>query len=84
MKVNFLSLLILTFLFSCITEHEKNPSLKEKYQDFFPVGAAIGKNHLISQDTVLLKYHFASVTAENDMKPQRTIKGEGDYTFAAG
>ncbi|MEM1136142.1 MAG: endo-1,4-beta-xylanase [Bacteroidota bacterium] len=60
------------------------PSLKEKYKDYFPIGAAVGKKHLSSKDTTLLKHHFASITAENDMKPQRTIKSKGNYTFEAG
>lgn len=60
------------------------PSLKEKYQDYFPIGTAIGNSHLNNKDSLLVPLHFASITAENDMKPQRTIKSEGNYTFEAG
>lgn len=62
----------------------QTPSLKEKHNSYFPIGAAIGKSHLADYDTVLLKKHFASITAENDMKPQRTIDKNGEYTFGAG
>jgi endo-1,4-beta-xylanase len=60
------------------------PSLSEKYKGYFPVGAAIGRSHLQAYDTVILKEHFASVTAENDMKPSRTIAAPDNYTFDAG
>ncbi len=59
-------------------------SLSEAYKDYFPIGAAIGGDHLESYDTVLLKRHFSSVTAENDMKPSRTLGDSGEFTFEAG
>lgn len=60
------------------------PALKSVYKPYFPIGAAIGKKHLSGQDTALLKKHFASVTAENDMKPSRTIHTLDSFTYLAG
>jgi len=84
MMKTIIVLIIVVSLFSCNSNDEPEVSLADKYEQYFPVGAAIGKKHLSSYDTVLLKKHFASVTAENDMKPGRTIESPGNYTFDAG
>jgi endo-1,4-beta-xylanase len=75
---------ILIIFIGCTDKQGSSDSLQENYEQYFPIGAAIGKKHLKSYDTVLLKHHFASVTAENDMKPGRTIDAPGQYTFEAG
>lgn len=84
MKKAAVCILIVSSLLACQKEPGENPSLAEKYEAYFPVGAAIGGAHLSDHDTVLLKKHFASVTAENDMKPASTTEEPGNYTFEAG
>ena len=76
--------LAMFFSWSCNSTKTTDPSLAETYADDFLVGAAIGQGHLSNYDTVLLKQHFSSVTAENDMKPGRTIRSLNDYSFEAG
>jgi len=76
--------IIVTILLTACLKDKKVPSLKEKYEEYFPVGAAIGKKHLKDRDSALLKYHFSGVTAENDMKPGRTIETLWTYSFEAG
>ncbi|MFW5820859.1 MAG: endo-1,4-beta-xylanase, partial [Bacteroidota bacterium] len=85
MKTTTIFLSLIVFLISgCSSGLDESPSLAKKYTDYFPIGAAVSGGHLADYDTVLLKKHFSSVTAENDMKPQRTIKAAGEYTFDAG
>jgi endo-1,4-beta-xylanase len=84
---NFILLTIISALLAfpgCNQEKSDSLSLSEKYSEYFAIGAAIGQSHLSDYDTVLLKKHFNSITAENDMKPQRTINKKGKYTFEAG
>jgi endo-1,4-beta-xylanase len=77
-------MLLALFVARCTESTTTNETLKSKYKDYFEIGAAVGRAHLSDYDTVLLKTHFSSLTAENDMKPQRTINEDGEYTFAAG
>jgi endo-1,4-beta-xylanase len=42
-------------------------SIREVYRPYFPVGAAVGPQHLATVDGVIVK-HFNHLTAENDMK----------------
>lgn len=76
--------IILTLLVSVQLNFAQVQSLKEKYKNYFPIAAAIGKTHLAGLDTSILKTHFAGITAENDMKPERTLGQDGVYTFEAG
>jgi len=75
---------VIISLSACSGGGNKAESLREKYSAYFPVGVAIGKQHLEGYDTVLIKKNFASITAENDMKPENTINEEGEFTFEAG
>ncbi len=68
----------------CADKKVTEPGLSQKYSDYFEIGAAIGKSHLENYDTLLLKQHFSSLTAENDMKPNRTLNRDGEFTFEAG
>jgi endo-1,4-beta-xylanase len=43
------------------------PSLKETYQDYFPIGAAVKPFTTQQREELILK-HFNSLTAENEMK----------------
>ncbi len=77
--------LLSIFIFTaCNRTGEPAASLAEKYSAYFPIGVAISKAHMEGHDTVLIKKHFASITAENDMKPERTINKNGEFTFGAG
>ena len=76
-------LFIALLLFSCNADNNPD-SLKRSYNNFFSIGAAIGEKHLSNYDTVLLKMNFSSLTAENDMKPGRTINKNKEFTYEAG
>ena len=80
---DFCIILSLLTVFSCSNE-KKIPALKTVFKPYFPIGAAIGQKHLHGEDSALLAYHFSSVTAENDMKPSRTLKGVEEFSFTAG
>ncbi|MBU9721002.1 endo-1,4-beta-xylanase [Bacillus alkalicola] len=56
------------------------PSLYAKYKDYFPIGAAVNSKTLHSEQE-LLKKHFNSITAENEMKPILLQPQEGIFTF---
>ncbi len=58
------------------------PALKDVFKDKFLIGTAIEPIQLDSPLHVqLLKYHFNSITAENDMKPEEIHPTEDFYTF---
>lgn len=54
--------------------------LKDVFQGQFLVGAAVNPRTLVGQRD-LLREHFNSVTAENEMKFERLQPEEGRYTF---
>ncbi|MFA9557074.1 endo-1,4-beta-xylanase [Evansella sp. AB-rgal1] len=56
------------------------PSLQSVYKDYFPIGAAINAR-TIDTEKNLLKKHFNSLTAENEMKPENLQPKEGVFTF---
>ncbi len=50
------------------------PSLCAAYLDRFKIGAAVRLDQLLNDDcAALIKRHFNSLTAENDMKPERLL-----------
>lgn len=55
-------------------------SLCNVYRDYFPIGAAVNKK-LIKSHEGLLKKHFNSITAENDMKFIEIHPKENEFTF---
>lgn len=59
------------------------PSLCESLAAYFPVGAAIWRGDITGLHSELLKKHFNSITAENDMKWEYVEPTEGNFTFAA-
>lgn len=59
----------------------KIPSLYEKYKDHFFIGAAVNQDTIDSQQE-LLKKHFNSITAENEMKFENLQPEEEKFTFA--
>lgn len=56
------------------------PSLHEVYQDHFLIGAAVNPKTLDSQQDLLRK-HFNSITAENEMKFEELQPEPGHFTF---
>lgn len=57
-------------------------TLKEVYQPYFPIGAAIAPSHLTTVKDILVT-HFNRITAENDMKFGIVSTGEGTYDWSA-
>lgn len=55
-------------------------SLKEKYKDYFHIGASVS-NQVIHTHSKLLKEHFNSITCENEMKYSSVCNEEGEYDF---
>lgn len=58
-------------------------TLKEAYQNYFPIGAAVGYDALIKNPQVasLLTEQYASITPENELKPLRLEAKKGVFTW---
>jgi GH35 family endo-1,4-beta-xylanase len=56
--------------------------LKDAYQKFFTIGAAIPSARMPAGELDLLKRNFSSITAENLMKPKYLQPAEGRFEFA--
>ncbi len=56
------------------------PSLSDIYQDYFIIGAAVNTPALKTHQE-LIKKHFNSITAENEMKPISLHSEKDKYTF---
>lgn len=63
-------------------EHGDLLKLSEEYEEHFLIGAAVNPKTLISHQQ-LLKQHFNSITAENEMKFERLQPIEGQFQFEA-
>ncbi|WP_281890509.1 endo-1,4-beta-xylanase [Paenibacillus sp. YYML68] len=57
------------------------PSLHQTVAPYFDMGAAIELLQLDGKHSELLRRHFNSITAENEMKPIRLQPQEGTFTF---
>ena len=60
------------------------PSLKEVYKGYFKVGAALNQGHFRETDpagAALVKQHFNTITAENDLKWERVHPKADAYNF---
>lgn len=68
-------------------EYEKRfidiPSLKERYENYFSIGAAIDYNVIDRYKDIILK-HFSSVTPGNSIKPDTTQPAENTFKFDKG
>ena len=52
--------------------------LKDAYKDYFMIGVAVNQRNVTNaKQSALVKEHFNSMTAENDMKPEPTEPNEG-------
>lgn len=61
------------------------PSLKDVYADYFPIGVAVPSTSFDNElQSDLIKKHFNSITAENDMKVDSMQPTEGYFNFARG
>lgn len=56
------------------------PSLNKVYKDYFKIGAAVN-NRLIVSHKDLIKKHFDTITAENEMKPISINPKKNLYTY---
>ena len=55
--------------------------LKDFYKDYFPIGVAVGKRNLSGEESALIKKHFNSITAENNMKMESMQPIEGEFNW---
>ena len=60
-----------------------SPGLAQQYEAFFPIGAAVNSTTLHSHADLLAR-HFASITAENEMKFESVEPTEGHFNYGAG
>jgi len=58
------------------------PSVSETLADYFPVGAAIWRGDIVGSHSELLRKHFKSITAENDMKWASLRPTETSFNFS--
>ena len=58
------------------------PSVAETWSEYFPIGAAISSVALAGPHLQLLKKHFNSITADNDMKWTSLHPNEATFNFA--
>ncbi|CAM3920727.1 endo-1,4-beta-xylanase [Cohnella lubricantis] len=65
---------------AAIDPFETNVSLAEAFQNDFAIGAAVNGRTIVSQRD-LLKRHYNSLTAENEMKFESVHPADGVYTF---
>ncbi|MDI9412636.1 MAG: endo-1,4-beta-xylanase, partial [Bacillota bacterium] len=61
------------------------PSLREIYEGYFEIGAAVSSSkwstNTLQNHRGLIKHHFSSLTAENEMKPDALQGHEGRFTY---
>jgi endo-1,4-beta-xylanase len=55
--------------------------LKEIYENDFLIGNVINETYMTGNYSALLKYHYNTVTCENDMKPSSLVTSQGSYTW---
>lgn len=58
------------------------PSLRETFREYFPVGVCVN-TETIKTHRHIIKGHFSSITAEDEMKFENLQPEEGRYNFAA-
>src|SRR5699024_3066011 len=57
------------------------PAMKDRYEDSFPIGAAVEPYQLEGIHGEILKRHYNSIVAENVMKPINIQPEEGEFNF---
>nr|WP_240768596.1 endo-1,4-beta-xylanase [Olivibacter sp. XZL3] len=63
-----LSALPILFLVLAFTRNKETESLKDRYEDYFPIGVAVRPSDLSGETAKLIQAQFNSITAENAMK----------------
>jgi len=91
-KNSFFSYIIISVLVlisgACKSQQGQSPGvidsrgLKDFYRDYFSVGVAVGKRNLGGEEATLIKKHYNSITAENDMKMELMQPIEGKFNWA--
>ncbi len=61
----------------------QNRGLKDHYRHYFLIGVAVSLNNLDGEESVLIKRHFNSITAENEMKMSVIQPREGFFNWKA-
>jgi endo-1,4-beta-xylanase len=67
---------------SANSAQEEPPSLSQALAAYFPVGAAVSPNDVNGPHAEILKRHFNSIVAENDMKWARIHPAESTFDFS--
>jgi endo-1,4-beta-xylanase len=80
-------LLVSCFLVFVEAASQQNTSgvskgLKDYYQSYFPMGAAVTPRSVKNDEAELILREFNSITAENAMKMERIHPKENEYTWA--
>lgn len=57
--------------------------LKDFYKDYFSIGVAVSPRNLQSEEATIIKKHFNSITAENDMKMENMQPSEGKFNWTS-
>jgi endo-1,4-beta-xylanase len=58
------------------------PSIAQVFASYFPIGAAVGPSDVNGPHAEILKRHFNSIVAENDMKWARIHPAESTFEFS--
>jgi endo-1,4-beta-xylanase len=64
-----------------LPEVSPSTSVWQKYQAYFPVGAAVNATTITTHQE-LIKNHFNSITAENEMKPDALQPTAGNFNWS--
>ncbi len=80
----FAVFLITILLFSCAQKEQQTEinGLKDYYDEYFPIGVAIGPRALSTDEVGLIQAQFNSITAENAMKMGPIHPKEDEYFWA--
>lgn len=91
-KIRALAILIMFLMIfpsSCLAVKDELPSLKDIYEEYFPIGTAVSVASWANPKTLythdsLIEKHFNSLTVENAMKPDYLQPREGHFNFRQG
>ncbi len=82
--ITFLAVLAAGCLLSAQAQVSDNKGLKDYYKDYFTIGVAVSPRALQTDEAILIKKEFNSLTAENAMKSGPIHPREGFYNWAGG
>lgn len=91
-KINAINYVLLLFavigLSACKTKQSvinyetDTRGLKDFYKNYFSIGVAVGKRNFTGEEAQLIKKHYNSITAENEMKMEMMQPIEGKFNWA--